>query len=120
MITVLKDAGALKFGVFELASGKQSLYYIDTKKAITNPVVLSVITKKIVDIISTLSWDVDAIAGVEIGGVPIATAVSLESGLPLIIVRKKAKGYGTGTFSLGMSKEKRLCWSKMSPLLEAR
>ena len=36
-----------------------------------------------------------SLAGLELGGVPIATAMSLESGLPVAFVRKEAKTYGT-------------------------
>jgi orotate phosphoribosyltransferase len=38
---------------------------------------------------------VDRVAGPELGGVPLATAVSLETGLPFVIVKKEPKGYGT-------------------------
>ncbi len=37
----------------------------------------------------------EILAGLELGGVPIATAMSLESGLPVVFVRKAAKEYGT-------------------------
>jgi len=37
----------------------------------------------------------DRLAGAELGGVPLATAVALQSGLPFVIVRKERKGYGT-------------------------
>ena len=108
LLKALINADALKYGKFNLASGRESNYYIDTKKAITDPAVLSIISKKIIENISTLLCHVDAIAGVEIGGVPIATAVSLESGIPLIIVRKEAKGYGTGDFFIGTVEGKRI------------
>ena len=39
--------------------------------------------------------DIDKIAGPALGAVPIATAVSLESGKPLLMIRKEKKGYGT-------------------------
>jgi orotate phosphoribosyltransferase len=39
---------------------------------------------------------VDKIAGVAVGAVPLAAALSLESGLPFLIVRKELKGHGTG------------------------
>jgi orotate phosphoribosyltransferase len=41
------------------------------------------------------SIDADYIGCVALGGVPIAVAVSLETDLPLIIIRKEAKEYGT-------------------------
>lgn len=45
--------------------------------------------------------DVDTVAGVELGGVPLATAVSLETELPLLIVRKSVKDYGTKSRFVG-------------------
>ena len=108
LLKALINADALKYGKFNLASGRESNYYIDTKKAITDPAVLSIISKKIIESIPTLLCHVDAIAGIEIGGVPIATAVSLESGIPLIIVRKEAKGYGIGDLFIGTVEGKRI------------
>ena len=101
LVRALLGAGAIEYGTFYLASGKESNYYINTKKAITDPRVLSIISKKVIENIPTLLCRVDGIAGVEIGGVPIATAVSLECGLPLIIVRKKSKSYGIGNSFIG-------------------
>jgi orotate phosphoribosyltransferase len=37
----------------------------------------------------------EILAGLELGGVPIATAMSLATGLPAAFVRKEAKSYGT-------------------------
>lgn len=39
--------------------------------------------------------ETEVLAGLELGGVPIATAMSLASGLPTIFVRKAPKEYGT-------------------------
>ena len=36
------------------------------------------------------------IAGPELGAVALAAAASLSSGLPFLLVRREAKGYGTG------------------------
>lgn len=108
LVRAFLGAGALEYGIFNLASGKESNYYINTKKTITDPAVLSIISKKVIENIPTLFCHVDAIAGVEIGGVPIATAVSLESGIPLIIVRKKAKGYGVDDLFIGNVEGKRI------------
>jgi orotate phosphoribosyltransferase len=38
---------------------------------------------------------VEALAGLQLGGVPLATALSLRTGLPALFVRKRAKSYGT-------------------------
>jgi len=90
----LKESEAIKFGEFTLASGKKSKYYIDIKKASTNPRILKMIGKKISVIMKLHSIHADYIAGVALGGVPIAVAVSLETDLPLIIIRKETKDYG--------------------------
>ena len=91
----LKEAQAIKLGEFTLASGKKSRYYIDIKKVSTNPRMLRIIGKKISEIIKLHFIRADYIAGVALGGVPIAVAASLETDLPLIIIRKETKEYGT-------------------------
>lgn len=91
----LKECGAIKFGDFTLASGKKSRYYVDIKKASTNPRILKIIAHAIKEKIKSNSISADYVGCVALGGVPIAVAVSLETGLPLIIIRKEAKDYGT-------------------------
>ncbi len=91
----LKECGAIKFGDFTLASGKKSSYYVDIKKASTNPVILKQIAESISDVLESQSIPADYIGGVALGGVPMAVAVSLETGLPLVIIRKETKDYGT-------------------------
>ncbi len=94
LISALKSCGAVKFGEFTLASGKKSDYYIDIKKATSDPKTLSLISRQAAKRIG--SMDIDRVGGVALGGVPLATAVSLETGLPLLLIRKETKGYGTG------------------------
>lgn len=91
----LKECGAIKFGDFTLASGKKSKYYIDIKKASANPRILKLMARQIAEKMKAYSIDADYIGCVALGGVPIAVAVSLETDLPLIIIRKEAKEYGT-------------------------
>jgi orotate phosphoribosyltransferase len=45
------------------------------------------------------------------GGIPVATALSLETGLPAVFVRKEAKKYGTSRIAEGLEtlKGKRIC-----------
>ncbi|MFZ3382700.1 MAG: orotate phosphoribosyltransferase [Candidatus Methanoperedens sp.] len=91
----LKECGAIKFGDFTLASGKKSKYYIDIKKASASPRILKQIAHEISGMIKQHTIKADYIGCVALGGVPIAVAVSLETDLPLIIIRKEAKEYGT-------------------------
>jgi orotate phosphoribosyltransferase len=87
----LKAAGALQFGTFTLASGRTSPYYVDIKRAVTRPDLLRMIAEGIVPFVR----DAERIAGVELGAVPIAAAVSLATGKPYIMVRKASKEHGT-------------------------
>lgn len=93
LIDLLKDNEVFLEGDFTLSSGKKSNYYINMKKAITEPEILSTISKLISDKIK--DDEIDKVAGPALGAVPIATAVSLESKLPLLMIRKEKKGYGT-------------------------
>jgi len=90
-IDALKACGAVQFGTFTLTSGRTSTYYVDIKKAVTRPDLL----RTIADAIAPYARDADRIAGVELGAVPIAAAVSLASGKPYVMVRKATKEHGT-------------------------
>ena len=93
LIDLLKENEVFLQGDFTLSSGKKSDYYINMKKSITDPEILSTISKLITELIG--EEDIDKVAGPALGAVPIATAVSLESKLPLLMIRKEKKGYGT-------------------------
>jgi len=97
---MLKECGAIKFGKFTLSSGKKSKYYVDIKKASTNPEILKEIAKEMSRYVSQ-----EKIAGMELGAVPIAVALSLETGLSYVIVRKQEKMHGTGKQIEGDLKE---------------
>ena len=101
LIQALKNCGAVKFGDFTLASGRKSTYYVDIKKAITDPATLELIANRIAGIMKERHICAEVIGGVAVGGIPLATAVSLKSGLPLVIVRKSLKEYGTGGRFIG-------------------
>jgi len=99
----LIEVGALKFGDFILSSGKKSNVYVDIKIAITYPDILEMISDGIVDILK--KYEFDKIACIELGGVPIATAVSLKTKKPLVIFRKEQKSYGVGGDMIGEIKK---------------
>ncbi|HYL27224.1 MAG TPA: orotate phosphoribosyltransferase [Candidatus Nitrosotalea sp.] len=83
---------ALTRGDYVLAGGARSDYYIDKFSLFSDPYVLRRIARLFTPVISATNPDL--IAGTELGGVVIATAVSQLSGLPMIAVRKKPKAYG--------------------------
>lgn len=90
-VAALQACGAVQFGTFTLASGKKSDYYIDIKRAATRPELLREIARRMAPHVRGY----DRVAGVELGAVPIAAAVALESSIPFLIVRKEAKEHGT-------------------------
>ena len=96
----LKECGAFKTGEFTLTSGKKSNFYVDIKQASTNPKILAEIARKMKSLIK----DEKRIAGMELGAVPLAVAVSLESGLPYVIIRKRERSHGTGKLIEGNMK----------------
>ncbi len=91
----LLGCGAVRFGRFTLTSGAQSPYYVDVKAATTDPKVLRPIAEEMAAL-AAKHGPFDAVAGMELGAVPIATAVCLVTDLPLLVVRKAPKGHGTG------------------------
>lgn len=89
LIDILKENQVFKTGKFILSSGKESDYYIDMKKAITEPNILKTIAELINQAIA--NDNIDKVAGPALGAVPIATAVSLQSNIPLLMIRKEKR-----------------------------
>jgi len=89
----LMDAGCIKFGEFILKSGLKSPIYIDLRRIISYPKLLEQAASAFLPLISTLSFT--RIAGLPYAAIPIATAISLAGGYPMIYPRKEVKTYGT-------------------------
>jgi orotate phosphoribosyltransferase len=83
-------------GDFLLRSGKRSRYYLDKYRFETRPELLRPIGERIAATVREHAPDATRLAAPELGAVALATAASLDSGLPFLIVRKEAKEYGTG------------------------
>ena len=88
----------LLFGEFRLRSGKISDRYFDKYRFESEPELLREVAARMARL---LPEGVERLAGLEMGGIPLATAVSLETGLPALFVRKKAKEYGTCNLAEG-------------------
>lgn len=86
-------------GEFKLRSGLTSNEYFDKYRFEAQPKLLKAIAQGLAPLIPK---DTEVLAGLEMGGIPIATAVSMETGLPVIFVRKKAKEYGTCRIAEGL------------------
>src|SRR5271154_7049821 len=88
---VIMERGLTR-GDYLLAGGARSDYYIDKFRLFSDPQVLRRIARLFAPIISEMSPDL--IAGTELGGVILATAVSQMANIPMIVVRKAPKAYG--------------------------
>lgn len=96
----LCDANVVKFGKFQLASGKESPVYIDLRVLPSYPKAFKIVTDELVELIKKLK--IDVVAGAETAGIPIATAVSIKTKTPMIYVRRRPKGYGTNAMIEGV------------------
>jgi orotate phosphoribosyltransferase len=99
-ITLAKEIYKVAYltGEFLLRSGRTSNEYFDKYQFESNPDLLAEIANQMSAMIPD---DIDYLAPLEMGGIPIATAISLKTGLKLVFVRKKAKEYGTCKFAEG-------------------
>lgn len=86
-------------GTFKLRSGIVSNEYFDKYQFESQPRILNNIAKYLLRLLPS---DFDALAGLEMGGIPVATAMSLLLKKPVAFVRKKAKEYGTMKIAEGI------------------
>jgi len=87
--------GAIQFGDFTLASGAKSDYYIDIKKASTDPEILYTMSQMMAEKIQASGNRYERIAGVVLGSIPLTAALSMATGIPFVMVRKEKKEHGT-------------------------
>lgn len=86
-------AAAYLEGDFTLRSGRKSTFYVDKYLFETQPDILRELGAMFAARVSPATT---RIAGAELGGVALAAAASMASGLPFLIVRNARKDYGTG------------------------
>lgn len=85
-------------GEFKLRSGAISNEYFDKYRFESRPNILKNLAEQMKALIPE---GIDYLAGLEMGGIPVATALSLLTGIPAVFVRKEAKEYGTCQFVEG-------------------
>lgn len=103
----LYQLGIIKFGDFTLKSSLKSPFYIDFRPIASSPKLL----KKLAKILQKEAQKnpAELICGVPYAALPMATALSLESDIPLIIKRKENKDYGTQRLIEGLYDKGQSC-----------
>lgn len=101
--TAIYDAAHLT-GTFVLRSGATSTEYFDKYRVESDPVLLAAVAGHLAGLVDP---DTEVLAGLELGGVPLAVALGQVTGLPVAFVRKEAKTYGTRRLAEGADVEGR-------------
>ncbi len=91
LFDAIKSAALLR-GDFTLRSGRKSKYYLDKYLFEAQPAILKELGERFA---REVTPQTTRIAGAELGGVALAAAASMASGLPFVIIRNAKKGYGT-------------------------
>ena len=94
LLDALRDQALLE-GDFVLRSGRRSRWYLDKYRFETRPELLGPLGERLAAAAADADPEATLLAGPELGAVALAASASLASGVPFLIVRKTAKGYGT-------------------------
>ena len=94
-------------GSFTLTSGKTSDFYIDGKQTTLSAEGAYLCGKLLFSLLQKSPTPIQAVGGMTLGADPLVTAVSIasflaEKPIPAFIVRKEAKGHGTGNYIEGL------------------
>jgi orotate phosphoribosyltransferase len=85
-------------GDFVLRSGRTATEYFDKYRFEADPILLDAVAEAMVPLVPP---DTEVLAGLEMGGIPVVTALGRHTGLPCAFVRKEAKAYGTRRLAEG-------------------
>ncbi len=102
---LLEQCGALLYGSFTLASGKESDYYFDSKLLTLDPTGAEFVAEKLTA--KLRAEEIDVVGGTAYSAIPIASHICLYSGLvgqpaiPAFYIRKEGKGHGTDELAEG-------------------
>ncbi len=107
LIYQLLKHNIIKRGDFTLKSGIKSNLYFDLRTLISYPNILNQVVKMMYQKISHLNFDL--ICGIAYTGIPMATKISLSYDIPMLIIRKERKDYGTKKLVEGVYQENQNC-----------
>ena len=99
----LVDANVVKFGEFTLVSGLKTPIYVNLRVLPSYPESMEAVTEELVKAVKKIKPDI--VAGAETAGIPLSTAITLKTKIPMIYVRKRPKGYGMDKLIEGELKE---------------
>jgi len=91
----LLEADCVRFGQFTLKSGVKSPIYIDLRLLASRPTLLMRVASAYLPVLKSLRYD--RLAALPYAALPIATAISLQTGRPMVYPRKEIKDYGMGS-----------------------
>lgn len=102
LITSLYNLDCIKFGKFELKNKKISPFYVDIRNILSEPNIIKIICEQIYEkFIKTHHLEAFknnetlSICGLPYSGIPIASYISCIYNIPLLLLRKEQKSYGT-------------------------
>ena len=101
LITNMKATNFIRKGEFILKSGRKSQYYVDVKCLISYPTIMAELSNllyiKIIGIIKKENIKLEdvCICGLPYAGIPFVSYISMRNNIPMILLRKEQKKYGT-------------------------
>ncbi|XP_076233770.1 rudimentary-like [Calliopsis andreniformis] len=104
----LYDINAVKFGDFVTKVGLKTPVYFDLRVIVSYPKVMTRLAKALWKLKENYS-EASQLCGVPYTALPLATLISVNSNIPMLIKRKEAKAYGTKKIIEGQFKPGENC-----------